>query len=241
MSRFNLDIRISDYMDRKFNFAPDEYYHLYQRGVEKRKIFLDHGDYWRFLALLYLANADPVLHLSDFTSGDKKAIFSKPRSKLLVAIGAYCLMPNHFHLLVRATNNDGISKFMQKLITGYTMYFNKRYGRTGALFGGTFKAEHADDDVYLRYLYAYIHLNPVKISDPEAWAGKRIDDPQEAKKFLSSYRYSSYQFYNHGNGGSRIEDGILSPSLFPEYFSEERDFADFINDWMFAYDPTVKV
>ncbi len=242
LSRSRLAIIIC-VMDRKFVFSVDEYYHIYQRGIEKRKVFLDHGDYWRFLSLLYLSNADPAIHRSDFSSKDKTSIFSKTRSKLLVAIGAYCLMPNHFHLLVREITDGGISRFMQKLITGYTMYFNKKHQRSGALFGGPFGAQHVDNDVYLRYLYAYIHLNPVKIVDPESWAGKRIVNVKSAKNFLDNYRYSSFPFYIRGRGEvdkNRVEDAVLSHELFPGYFSRPRDFSDFINDWVSMHDSNVK-
>ena len=115
-------------------------------------------------------------------------------------------MPNHYHFLVRETTLGGISKFMQKLVTAYTMYFNEKNDRGGSLVQRPFRASHINDDVYLQYLYAYLHLNPVKTKDPDAWSGKRIANPAEAENFLNQYRFSSYGFYW---GDKRFEDSIL--------------------------------
>ena len=98
-------------------------------------------------------------------------------------------MPNHFHLLLQEKTETSISTFMQKVMTGYTMYFNRKYGRTGALFGGTFKSKHVHDDRYFKYLAAYIHLNPAELGDP-AWKSGNSIVPR-VKKFLESYSYSS--------------------------------------------------
>src|SRR3989344_1060267 len=106
-------------MERKFSFAPGEYYHIYNRGTDKRKIFLDWRDHWRFIALLYVANSQSVIHLSDHEGKDPISLLDLPREKILVDIGAYCLMPNHFHLLIRETGDGNISRFMLKLQTGY--------------------------------------------------------------------------------------------------------------------------
>ena len=91
-------------------------------------------------------------------------------------------MPNHFHILVKEKIENGISKFMGKLTTGYSMYFNKRYDRTGSLFQGVFKSVHADSDEYLKYLFAYIHLNPIKLINPE-WKENGIKDKNRANAF----------------------------------------------------------
>jgi len=178
-------------MDRKIQFASDEYYHLYARGIEKKEIFRNTSDYWRFLMLLYVANSDKTIHLSDYSLDQLSKIFSLPRNNTLIDIGAYCLMPNHWHLLVKAKSDSGVSLFMRKLLTGYSMFFNKKYDRTGGLFERPFKARHINDDDYLNYLLAYIHLNPIKIKDPDSWSGKRIKNPKLADDFLNNYRFSS--------------------------------------------------
>jgi len=133
----------------------------------------------------------------------------------LVDIGAYCLMPNHFHILLKEKTENGISKFMKKLSTGYSMYFNKRYERTGRLFEGTFKSVHADSDEYLKYLFAYIHLNPIKLINP-VWKEEGIRNSVEAKLFLSGYSFSSYLDYTMKarNNGKRPESKILNRKRF---------------------------
>src|SRR3989338_5254383 len=128
-------------MSRSFSFEVGEYYHCYSRGTEKRNIFLNKKDYERFIALLFACNSITTIHLSDYQKKTFGEIFDIVRGDSLVDIGAYCLMSNHFHLLLHEKEEGGISIFMQKLITAYTMYFNKKYERTGALFAGRFKAE----------------------------------------------------------------------------------------------------
>ena len=155
-------------MNRKINFAVGEYYHIYARGNNRREIFNNDRDRWRFLVLLYVANHSGEIHLSDHVGTKTPELFNLPADKKLVDIGAYCLMPNHFHLLIKEKIEGGISKFMQKLLTSYSMYSNKHYSQSGGVFERPFRAQYVDDDTYLKYLYAYIHLNPIKISDPEA-------------------------------------------------------------------------
>ena len=212
-------------MERKIVFAPGEYYHIYNRGVEKRDIFLSDADRLRFQRLLYVANGDNAVVY--------KLIQGLPldeikRGKQVVAIGAYCLMPNHFHILVKEIVEGGVSKFLAKLTTSYSMYFNTKHKHSGSLFQGTFKAEHVDNDEYLKYLYSYIHLNPVKLIDPE-WKEKGIRDIEKAKKYLEGYHYSSYEDYATGG---REESAILSSKEFPEYFEKQGDFAEFVEEWM---------
>lgn len=219
-------------MNRKFSFSVDEYYHLYQRGTNREQVFSDDYDRLRLLTLLYVCNTTKVIHLSDYwrkSKTDFVAIFNLDRHETIIDIGAYCLMPNHFHLLVKEKEENGISDFMKKLTTGYSMYFNKKNNRTGAVFEKPFKAQHVADDRYLEYLFAYIHLNPVKIKDPNGWGGKKIAQPAQAEKFLNEYRFSSYQYYL---GKKRPEDRILNPQVFPDYFLEPNSFNSFITDWL---------
>ncbi len=182
-------------MERKIKFEIEEFYHLYNRGVEKRIIFQNSSDYKRFLALLYITNSDQPFHMKDYSDLNSiEDIFQKDRGKPLVAIGAYVLMPNHFHLLLTPLVNKGISKFMLKLQTGYSMYFNKKYDRVGPLFQGVFKSQHIDDDIYLRYIYAYIHLNPAKLKNSE-WKTQPKSFLSQLKKFIAEHPYSSLQEY----------------------------------------------
>ena len=217
-------------MQRKIEFSIGEYYHVYNRGTDKRIIFLEHPDYRRFMALLYACNSIEPVNISDhFKKGQSfSEIFDHERDDTLVEIGAYCLMPNHFHLLLREKSEGGISKFILKLSTGYSMYFNKKNMRTGSLFEGPYKAKHITRDEYLKYLFAYIHLNPVKIIDPE-WKENGISNRIAAKEYLSKYLYSSYQEYI---GALRKEWKILNRPAFPEYFADPQDFEGFIDDWI---------
>jgi putative transposase len=212
-------------MERKFKFSVDEYYHVYNRGVEKRKIFLDKSDKERFVQLLFLSNSTKAFEfrkIKDFS-------FEKTeREEPYVAIGAYCLMPNHFHLLVREIVPGGISIFMGKLLTAYSKYFNQKYKRKGCLFESTFQAQYVDNDNYLKYLFAYIHLNPIKLIESD-WKEKGIKNKKAALEYLSEYQYSSYLEYT---GIDREESNILSRKIFPEYFEQMQDFSEFINDWL---------
>jgi len=196
-------------MERKTKFEIGEFYHIYNRGVEKRIIFQNTSDYKRFLILLYIANSDQPLHIKDYgILNSVEEIFKKDRGEPLVAIGAYCLMPNHFHLLLTPLTEGGISKFMLKLQTGYSMYFNKKNDRVGSLFQGVFKSQHISEDRYLRYIYAYIHLNPAKLKNSE-WKKQSEKFLNLLKKYIAEYPYSSLQEYLSENYK------IINPKLFP--------------------------
>lgn len=212
-------------MYREFKFAPEEYFHIYNRGTDKRDIFIDQADYARFIESLYLFNSGERIILKMVS---KKERFSYDRGKTITDIGAYCLMPNHFHLLIRSKNDEGISMFMKKLQTAYSMYFNKKYKRTGSLFEGPFKAQRVVRDEYLKYLFSYIHLNPVKLID-NSWREKGIQNSENSKNFLNSYKYSSYIDYV---GNNRAESGILNKIVFPEYFESSKSFDQFIEFWL---------
>lgn len=172
-------------MSRNVNFAQNEYYHLYNRGSDKRKIFNDNNDYWRFMSLLYLANNTDPIHFQNQNKTFKELLEIETGGNRLVDIGAYCLMPNHFHILVRAIDDTGVSKFMQKLQTAYTMYFNRKHDRSGVLFQGKFKARHAMTDYHLKYLHSYIHLNPVKLIEPK-WKETGITNSSKTLVYLEN-------------------------------------------------------
>ncbi len=214
-------------MTRTSSFAVDEFYHIYNRGTEKRNIFMSRPDRDRFLSLMYFANqSDPAdLKLQGSTLSEVRGERS---GTPLVEIAAYCLMPNHFHLLIREIKEGGISKFMQKLTTGYTMYFNKRRDRNGSLFQGRFKATHVADDRYLRYLISYIHLNPIKLIEPR-WKEVGIAGRERAERYLETYMYSSYLDYL---GKERPEGMILARKALPEYFSSSTGFKSFVTEWL---------
>ena len=212
-------------MNRKISFAEGEYYHIYCRGVEKRNIFLNNKDRERFQALLFLCNGTkPVIYR--LVQGS--TLYQADIGKKIVAVGAYELMPNHIHLLIKEISQNGITQFMRKVNTAYSMYFNKKYKRVGPLFQGTFGAEHIVRDEHLKYLFAYIHLNPVKLIEPN-WKEEGIKNLKKAKTYLEDYLFSSYLNYC---GKICEQDIILSKKEFPGYFSQEHDFKDFVDEWL---------
>lgn len=211
---------------RKYAFAFGEFYHVYNRGNSKQVIFRDKSDYAHFQQLLFIANGTNSYVFRDVF---KNNIFEFNRGDPLVAIGSYCLMPNHFHILLTPLVDEGVSKFLQKVLTGYSMYFNSKYERTGTLFEGKFKASWADSDQYLKYLFAYIHLNPVKLIDP-MWKEKGIKDSTVAYEYTSTYKYSSFADYVLNQ--KRDEATIITPSAFPRYFSSVKDIQREIFVWL---------
>ncbi len=243
-------LRYTDPMSRNLKFSVGEYYHVYNRGVEKRATFLGNHDYQRFIFLLFLSNSKKHFKVRDIHDHVKRAkaeelgeqkhrlslggvLFADlvevvDRGEQLAAIGAYCLMPNHFHFLLKEIRDGGISDFLQKVTTAYTMYFNKKNERVGSLFQNTFKAEHVGDDTYLQYLYSYIHLNPVKLIQSD-WKETGIRDREGAKRYLDAYSFSSYADYC---GKGRAEKAILNTEEFPDHFSASSDFNYMVDDWL---------
>jgi len=220
-------------MFRKDPFITGEYYHIYNRGVDKRNIFKLKRDYERFVMLLYVCNSsnEHPFRLDDFLNKQHKTfdeIIVLDRDKPLVSIGAWCLMTNHFHLLIRQEVDGGVTKFMRKVGVGYSMFFNIKYQRQGALFGGPFKSKLIGvNDNYLNYIFAYIHLNPLDIEFPD-WEKELTKSSKKMKTFLESYRYSSYQDYLDTN---RIEGNILNKKSFPSYFEDTKSFRDFTENY----------
>lgn len=165
-------------------YVKNGYYHIYNRGVEKRIIFQDNDDYTTFLYLLkyYLSPEFQTLKLPHETIESYKLIRPRPLVNLSEEVNliAYCLMPNHFHLLINQITIDGMTKLMRRLSTTYVMYFNKKYERVGPLFQGKYKASRIKEDSYLLHLSRYIHLNPEELL---------------TRSDLVSYPYSSYPYY----------------------------------------------
>ena len=213
---------------RKTNFVQGEYYHIYNRGNSKQKIFRDKEDYLRFISLLYISNTDESFNFYDLNKNSKLNVFQIERSNLLVNIGSFCLMPNHFHILITQIGDGGISKFMQKLSTAYSMYYNKKYKRTGGLFEGKFKTQHVKTDRHLKYLFSYIHLNPVKLIQKD-WKEKGINDKEKVLNYLSKYPYSSYLDFTEDK---RAQGSILNIDSFPNYFPNKASFVKEVFEWL---------
>ena len=205
------------HMYRETPLIESEHYHIFSRGVEKRKIFLNIKDYRRFIALLYIMNQNTSFRMIDFLRNNTlEGIFNEKREKTLVSILGYCLMPNHFHLILYEHTEGGISKFMGKLLTAYSMYFNTKYERSGPLFTRPFRSEHIKNEPQYMYIFSYIHLNPISIIE-KGWKEKGIKNKKEAMDFLEMYQFSSYLDFQKSN---RTESQILDFSLIPEYIQE---------------------
>jgi putative transposase len=194
---------------RRVVLANNEVYHVINRGVEKRKIFLDKRDYSRFFrTFVYYQKANPPVRFSF-----KKRALKKRFSNLdnLVEIVSYCLMPNHFHFLLKQVKNNGISLFIGRLTNSYTRYFNTRHKRTGHLFQGPFKAVRIETDEQLIHVSRYIHLNPV--------VDFLVED-------LKKYPYSSYLEYLDG----KQEEGVCQKKLVLDQFSSPQEYEKFVLD-----------
>ena len=154
-------------------YVENSFYHIYNRGVDKRIIFIQDLDYQMFLS--YLKNYLSILSLQQVRPVRKSTLF------LEIDLIAYCLMPNHFHLLIKQKSAKSIIKFMRCLINAYTRYFNTRHKRIGHLFQGKYKASLITEDLYLLQLSRYIHRNPLELFR------------SDLHKILSEYPYSSYK------------------------------------------------
>ncbi len=174
---------------RKIQFQTDQYYHIYNRGVDKRNIFLDNKDYIRFLTGMKEFNrTESIGSLRDLTEAkllEASRSLASVSPSPLVKIIAYCINPNHYHLLLKQIVDRGIEKFLHKIGTGYTKYFNTKHNRSGSLFQGPFQAIHITTNNYLLQLSCYINGNSEihKIAKAE------------------NYPWSSYQDYLGKKGG----------------------------------------
>lgn len=185
-------------------FSANEYYHVYNRGVEKRDIFIDDNDYVVFLSLL-----------KRYLSREVESKINRHKFKSLsgqVELLTYCLMPNHYHLLFYQTIDTGITELMRRLTTSYVMYFNNKYHRVGSLFQSRYKASSVNGDAYLHHISRYVHLNPdnyinypyssiryyLGASDAPSWINtdkvlSLFGSKEEYRQFLDEYIDTKYE------------------------------------------------
>lgn len=211
---------------RLVEFATGCFYHIYNRGVDKRHIFKDKEDFYRFIKCLYECN--DISHIKNIRRkvlGQSKEM-AKERV-CLVDIICFCLMPNHFHLLLRQVVDNGISKFMQKLEASHAMYFNIKTKRKGTLFEGRFEAKHIETDEYLEHLSRYIHLNPAGLIEPK-WKEEGIKDWNAVNNYLENYKWSSYINYI---GGSNFPS-IINKEPMQWYFKTPGSYKKFVQSWV---------
>lgn len=173
-----------------------EFWHLINRGVDKRVVYKDEKDYVRFIRSMYLFNdSNYVVSTTRKNIHTGKTELVQKR-ELLLQIHAYSLMPNHYHILVSTADgaSENVSLFMKKLNKGYAQAFNKRHNRTGALWQGKYKKIQVTKDSHFSHLPFYIHCNPLDLFLPE-WRKGDIQDTSSALDFLQNYRWSSHLDY----------------------------------------------
>ncbi|RJQ36589.1 transposase [Candidatus Microgenomates bacterium] len=189
-------------------FVNGEYYHIYNRGLEKQVIFNNRGDYFHFLeTIFYYQIQNPKPKYSQYRVSK---IFPIDPNKKIVDIISYCLMPNHFHLFVKQIKNNGISEFMRKSINSFTKYRNTKYNRQGPLFKGMFNAVRVENDEQLIHLSRYIHLNPLV---------------SYLVKNLNSYEWSSYPVYINLVKEPRVQKGAIL-----NFFKSSQEYQKFVLD-----------
>ncbi len=186
-----------------------EFWHLIGRGVDKRDIVLDDKDRVRFIHDLYVFNdLNPTPNFILHSRHEEV----RKRNRL-IDIHSFCLMNNHYHLLVTERVEGGISFFMKKLNMGYTKYFNEKYERSGALWQGKYKKVLIERDAHFLYIPFYIHLNPLDYSHPE-WRRGEVRELEKALVSLQKYRWSSHlDYFGIKNLPSLICMDFLKPVL----------------------------
>ncbi len=225
-------------------FANGEFYHIYNRGTDKRNIFSDEADQWRFIQSMKEFNVlDPIGSIyehccpwnraqAEFGSKASKLV-KNGKDEVLVNIVAYCLNPNHYHFILQQVSEKGIEKFMQRLGTGYTKYFNNKEERSGGLFEGKFQAVHIDSNEYLLHVSVYVNLNdrvhgfgskaskfseivPIKSrSSWEEYMGKVKDELCEKSDILGQFKHQeAYRTFAENTLVGICERKILSQEKF---------------------------
>ena len=207
---------------RNIHFAPGEFYHVYNRGVEKRDIFLDDSERWVFLQ--QLSEFNQLNHHSHLQLL-KKTIVLQQFSNPFVRVHGFCLMNNHFHLLLEEVAKKGISKYMQRVGLGYTKYFNNKHARVGRLFENPFKAKRVDSTEYLLHLSRYIHLNPLDFLRKD-WRNVGITNQIKTRDYLQRYSWSSYGEYT---GQSTFP--FVTTDLILKGFGNRTEYERFVIEW----------
>lgn len=218
---------------RKDKLVNGEIYHICNRGVDKRDIFMDDEDRFRFVHDLFEFNdKNKIKNLGYFMKPNEVGLHYIKKKEPLVEILAFCMMNNHYHLVLRQKVEGGITEFMRKLGTGYTNYFNKKYERTGALFGGKFKSICIKKDAHFMYLPIYVHLNPLDMKFPE-WREKKLKNINQAIEFLDSYRWSSYMDYT----GQKNFPSLINKEFLLKRIGTEVNSKKEIITWLKNFDP----
>lgn len=196
-----------------------EYYHIYNRGNHKQPLFLEEKDWARFLFLIiYLQSPKTFFNISHYTANFvKHSVFNiskKTKNEIImtryVELVSFTLMPNHFHLILKETKEEGISKYMQRILNAYTKYFNTKYEKSGHLFQGPYQAVHIKSNEQLLYLSSYVHRNQRELA---TWKEKEHRFP-----------WSSYRDYI----GKNRWGGLLKNEIVSDQFSNKKEYRHFV-------------
>jgi putative transposase len=229
---------------QRSSFFSHRFYHIYNRGVEKRKIFSDDVDRYRFVHNLFEFNdKKPASSLSAYyLRKELEASFkttmridTKRKRKQLVTVVAFVLMPNSFQLIVEQKGKDGITTFLRKVGTGYTNYFNKKYRRIGHLFQGRFRSREVQEGKDVLTMSYIIHASPIKLIIPQ-WQKTNLT-PKDRKKvmtFLEAYQWSSFPSY----AGRKHRSGFVDKTIVQKALGKQRYRAEFMN--MFFKDSSIR-
>lgn len=175
-----------------------ELFHVLNRGVEKRNIFMDDRDRFRFVHGLLLFNTSrPANNTTYLLESDNDFVnrYTNEEQRI-VDVHAWCLMKNHYHLLLSERIENGLTLFLRKLNVGYANYFNERYRRSGSLYQGRTKKVHVHSDAHFLHILHYIHLNPLDyVPGAREWRSGHVSEPAKARAQLEEYRWSSYADY----------------------------------------------
>jgi len=221
---------------RKEEFINNEIYHITLKGIDNNLIFKDVNDYYRGIFSIYEFNNLKSVEVRDrrririqfkkSCGGQASANFVDGREKL-VEILAFCFMPNHIHLLVRQVQDNGITKFMSKVGTGYAGYFNRKQERKGHLFQNTFHSVHIENDEQLRIVFTYIHTNPLSLFNCN-WKKIRVENSEKHLNFLDDYKWSSYQDCI----GKKNFPSVTDRNFILELMDGEEGCKDFTRYWI---------
>lgn len=211
----------------------NEFYHIVLRGVSDSLVFKNEPDYYRGIFSIYEFNNIKPVDMRKRREQRKieKSSGGQPFDDrdLLVEILSFCFMPNHIHLLLKQIKDNGISKFMLKVGTGYASYFNKKYKRAGHLFQSRFGAVHIRTEEQFKNVFVYIHTNPISLIVPK-WKEEGIEAPQRAVDFLESYRWSSYLDYLR----KRNFPSVTNREPLTKILGGERGFREFVEGWILS-------
>lgn len=208
-------------------------FHLLNRGVEKRKVFLDERDYLRFVYDLYDFNTTENVIQSYYRRRKSLTDIRRPSSKELVDVLCWCLLPNHPHIMAEEKIDGGISVFSKKMFGGYTKYFNERNSRAGVLFQGKSKIIPMKREEHSLYLPFYIHANSLNLFQ-RGWKEQGVKDVKKALAFLEGYRWSNYRTIV-GTGEDEFSS-ITNRKLFFEMFdTNEKRYRKNFEEWLSSF------